>query len=340
VTFALGTSVVQIVLSIVLVVWLRQGVEGVYLAQLLTYLGATVVAGWMLRDWIAPRHLDAGRLTDMLRYAGPLIPAGLAFWVISGADRYVLRAFATTADVGLYSIAASIASVVALLTVAFQQAWGPFAMSIHAAPGARETYARVFLAYALVGSGLAAGAALFAPEAIRLLATPRYAGAAVAVGPLAFSVVVAGLTTIASIGPSLAKRTGPTALAFMFAAIAQVLLNPFLTVRLGMVGCAVATLIAQAVAPAYLFVRSQRVYPIPYRFASGALVLVGGVSLALAAPWIHVGGFVTTVLVKLALLGILFTTAAVPLGLTPALLRRRFGAGPVVGVPGPARGDD
>lgn len=287
--YALSTTLLTITLTLLFVVGLRWGLAGVYTAQVLGLAAGSVVAAAMLREWITPRLFDRERLRTMLRYSTPLIPAALAYWVVGFADRYFVKAYTTTAEVGLYSVGSSLAGGVALVTGAFQQAWGPFAFSIHQQPDARRTYATVFLLYLWIGGAISAALSLFAPEILRLLATARYAGASTVVGILAMSYVMIGLTYIAATGPSIAKRTGPTGVAMLTAAVLNVILNVVLVPILGKVGSAIATLIAQSLTPIYLFYRSQQLYHIPYRFATGASLVLCTMTIIVAGGRLDVG---------------------------------------------------
>ena len=84
-----------------------------------------------MRDWLRPKWFKRDRLAAMLRYALPLIPAALGFWVINISDRYLLNLLASKAEVGMYQVAYSVAAITALVTSAFQTAWSPFAYSIY-----------------------------------------------------------------------------------------------------------------------------------------------------------------------------------------------------------------
>ena len=225
IAYTIASSLATILLSILFVVSLRWGLTGVYAAQLLSAALSTLVAAILLRDWIHPRHFRWVRLAEMLRFSLPLIPAALAYWVVSFSGRFYVQAYGSTSEVGLYQVGTSLAAIVAIATGAFQQAWGPFAMSIHKRADAREVYALVFLLYIWLASALSAAIALFAPELVRLLATSRYLGASSVVGILAFGYVMIGLTYIANVGPTIAKVTAPAGLALTAAALLNILLN-------------------------------------------------------------------------------------------------------------------
>jgi O-antigen/teichoic acid export membrane protein len=321
--YTLGTSVLQIALALAFVAGLRWGLRGVYLSQIISLAVGTVVALFLLRDWVSPVHFDWSRLREMLRYAFPLIPGALAMWVVGFADRYFVQHYASTTDVGLYSVGSSLAQGMLLLTGAFQLAWGPFALSIHREPNAKDTYAQTFIVYVVITTFLAAAISLFSPEIIRLLATRQYLGATSVVGLLALGYVMVGLNYIAATGPMIIKTTGPLGLAVTIAAALNLLLNFLLVHRYGMIGGAISALVSQSIAPIALFWWGRHRYPIPYRF--GAAIVLFGLSISLigAGQVLSLDGIVG-MLVKLALLGLfipaLFMLDVLTVGRTRAIL--------------------
>lgn len=307
-TYSLGTNLMSIPVMILFVAVLHWGLRGIYTGQILVNAFGSAVALVILRDWISPRHFDRGRLTHMLRYALPLIPSALAFWVVGFSDRYFVQFFVSTSQVGLYQIGASLAALVALVTSAFQQAYGPFAFSIHKRPEAVHVYANVFLGYLWIGSVIATGAALYAPEILRVVATPRYAGASSVVWPLGFSYVMMGLVTVAVIGPAIVRTTAPTAIAVTVAALLNCALNLVLVPRFGKEGSAWATLLSQAVVPGYIFYRGQRIYPIPYRFFTGVCILLVSLLIQTASFQVRFQNILLEIVVKAALLFLFIPT--------------------------------
>ena len=107
-----------------------------------------------------------------------------------------------------------------------------------------------------------------------------------------------------STGPSIARRTGPTGIAMVSAAVLNIILNFALVPTYGKTGSAVATLISQSLTPIYLFYRSQQLYPIPYRFGAG--VMLFGVTLLIICVGLLIDTerFVLDVVLKLALLSL------------------------------------
>jgi O-antigen/teichoic acid export membrane protein len=297
----LGTNLVTILATLLFVVVLRRGLVGVYVGQIIAYAVGSIAGVIILKSWIVPRYFTLPRLREMLRFSLPLIPGALAYWVVAFADRYFVEAYTNMSEVGLYSVGSQVAALVALATGAFQMAWGPFAFSIHREASARQTYADVFLVYLWGGAAMSAGLSLFAPEAIRLVATTRYIGASPVVGILAMSYVMIGLTYIAATGPSIAKQTRPVGVAMAAAAILNIILNFAFVPRFGKVGSAVATLISQSLTPAYLFFRARQIYPIPYRFRMGVVIVVITFLVMAGGTQVHFASLLATIGVKLLL---------------------------------------
>ncbi len=280
-TISLVTSLITIGLTILFVLVLRWGLPGVYWAQLLGLAGIVVVDIALLKSWIAPRYISPGMLKEMLVFALPLVPASIAAWVTASADRFILKSYVTTSQIGLYSIAATLASAVGLATVAFQMAWGPFAYSILDQSNARDVYSKVLSLYSLVGCAMVTGLTLFTPLILKIFTTSAYAGAASSVAWLAFSTLSVGGTYIASLGCGIVKKSVPLSISVFIGAGVNTALNFILIPRLGKDGAAIATMLAYMLATAYLFYIGQKYYPIPYRFQD--------VLICLGFAWLLIG---------------------------------------------------
>jgi O-antigen/teichoic acid export membrane protein len=331
-----GTTVLQIALTLLFVVGLRRGLSGIYWAQLIAGGVYVVVSVAVAKEAMHPRLFSAPLLRQMLRFSLPLIPAALAYWVVGSIDRFFIQRYVSTAEVGIFGIGSSIASLVTLAVWAFQQAWGPFALSIHQEADARRTYGAVFLGYCAGGSLAVAGLSLFAPVAIRIFATPAYDRASHVVGALAMSYVLMGLSSIVGIGYTIAKSSRPTAAAVGVSALVTVGLNALLVPKLGMVGSAIATLVGQGAQPAMLLSRARSVYHIDFAVGRGCSLLAVALGIGVAAEWLVPPLGVVGIAARTALLATV-PVAALILGVVRptqvkagwhALLRMRGGAAP------------
>ena len=279
--FSLTSAVSSIAASIILVVILRYGLWGNYVAGLLVTAVFSVIALWLLRGRLREGRVSMTVIRSLVRIGLPYIPTGLALLVIAFSGRFVLELFHTLTEVGLFSIATSFAAGIGLVTGAFQMAVGPYALSIQQQPDARATYANLLTLLLIGGMGLAVAVSVFAREILLVLTTPTYLGAAVAVPFLAISTIVVSVSYVASLGCWIGKRTGGLAWATSAGAIVNVAAGFLLVPVFGIVGASVAVLLGQCFYVGLLFWAAQRVYPIPYRWREIGVVagLGGGVIL-------------------------------------------------------------
>ncbi len=134
-TASLINVALTIAASVVLVVGLRDGARGLLLGN----YGATTVVllglWWTMRHRLLRRRSsgpDAAthRLSELLRFGLPTVPAEASVYALSIIDRYYIYHDRTHALAGLYSIAVKLAGAVAFIVRAFQYAWPPLAYSV------------------------------------------------------------------------------------------------------------------------------------------------------------------------------------------------------------------
>lgn len=297
---SLGTVAVTLGLSLLFVWGLGRGVEGVAWALTLSYLVGGVAGLALIHDGLRPVFATP-LARRMLAFGLPLLPASMAGWVIGFSDRYVLNHFVSLAELGIYALGLKFGAVMGLVTSSFQLAWGPFAFSVKHQENAPDLYRRV-LNYFLAGTMvLAVGLGLFAPEITQLVASPRYQAAA-GVGAIALlAPIMTGAYYIVALGVNLAAKTAYISLTTMLAAAVSVALNLLLVPRLGILGAALVSVLAQAVSALAVYAISQRVHRIPFD-GWRAVAIVGTGALVLALGTQLPAGF-WQIAAKLGLLG-------------------------------------
>ncbi|MBA3469182.1 MAG: oligosaccharide flippase family protein [Herpetosiphonaceae bacterium] len=268
--------------NILFIVVLRWGVAGVLSANVAVNISAALLALALapdgLRCW---PHWSTMKL--LARSGALLIPALLATWSLGYIDRLFLVRYVAAEEIGLYSIAGKLASMLGVALLAFSTAWLPFALSIKHHPTAPRTYAKM-LTYFCVGSlGLALGLSLFAHEILLIFTTYKFVDAAQYVWLLVIVPLTSGLNSILAIGLYIEKRLGQLSWTIGLSAAINIALNFLLIPRFGVFGASAATAIAYLISPALAAWASQRVYPLPYEWGRVLRVLlVYGILLGLA----------------------------------------------------------
>jgi O-antigen/teichoic acid export membrane protein len=269
----------------------------------------TVVALAMMippRVWAVRHHLrptfSRDVLGGMLKFGVPLVPVSIAYWVFAVSDRMVLAKLSTLHELGLYTVAGSMIAGLALLQAALGRAFGPHMLLMYERDPthASRSLGRLFI-YIVAFMGIAAVAvSAFAQELLRVIATPSYAGSAVAVGPLALGAVLYASTLVTALPMSLTKRTKSLATVAWTAAILNLALNLALVPVWGMVASAWAT------AAAYFFLTGryaqigQRLWRIEYPLRPTIGITVTTVVFTAASTALHEITSLWTLLAKVA----------------------------------------
>jgi O-antigen/teichoic acid export membrane protein len=282
-----GTLLVRLVL----VIGLRYGVVGLVLADVIITAALLLAMARMMRQMLAWRFSNA-MLKDLLGYGLPHVPHGLLSQTMSMADRFILGQYMPLAEVGIYLIGTTVASVVKYYPVAFEAAWMPFAFDSLRRRDAPTLFARMATyAFAVLAVSTVALAG-FAPAAIELALPIAYRAAIPLVPLLTAGLAVQSLAWFPMTSVNIAKQTRIFPIVTAIGAAASISANLLLIPPFGMRGAAVALLGSQILTTAVTVFFAQRVYRIPYEVARLSKVLItsaityGAMTLAPASsPW-------------------------------------------------------
>jgi O-antigen/teichoic acid export membrane protein len=195
-----------------------------------------------------PSELSPSLLRAMALFSVPMIGTELAWLLLSMGDRYVILHLLGAEAVGIYSASYNlcdyikIASITALSTAAV-----PAYMRVWERQGREATerfivdYGRLHFAAAF---GLGALVSACAAPLITILASSKYVAGAVIVPWLMLGMALESFAVIATAGSMLRKRTSVLLLITVACAVLNLGLNYLLVPPLGLVGSALATLIA------------------------------------------------------------------------------------------------
>ncbi len=269
--------------TIALVIGAHKGAIGAVVGN---FLGTLTVYAVLLgyRRYQLGLQFDRRLLRAMNRFGLPLVPSALALWAINLIDRLFINGYKGQGEVGVYSLAVRISSVIIFLMTAFQLAWPAFAYSIEDDGHARRTYSYVltYLLFVTCWMSLAIGS--LAPWIVHLFDPHHHFGrSAEAVPVLCFATAAYSGYSVLAIGIGRTRQTQFNWIVSGAAALVNIGLNIALIPRYGMMGAAVATIVAYVALFVGMWLRSRRVYPVPYQWrriitvaaAAGSLTILG-----------------------------------------------------------------
>jgi O-antigen/teichoic acid export membrane protein len=262
----LGQGLFQTVLTIILVVFLRKGLMGVFASGLVAAILFSVLGFLLTRRYIRFRF-SWKHFRLLLTFGVPMVPASLSKWIMASADRFFLLKMTSRDAVGLYSLGFKLVLLESFLFMAFQLAWSPIAYSMYRKPEAERVFRKVFLYFLLLSSVLGMGLSLFSLEALKILTRPAYYGAYEVVGLLALGRVLHAAFYLGSMGICFANRMKYYALSVVCGAALNLVLNSFLVPPFGMMGAAAATAASHGVEASLGYYWATRVYPFRLPFS-------------------------------------------------------------------------
>ncbi|MDA8353264.1 MAG: oligosaccharide flippase family protein [Firmicutes bacterium] len=269
-SFVIGSSLA----SVYFVVVENLGVKGIFYGQI---LAQSIVATFLL--WYY-RHkftisVKQKHLRDLLSYGLPLLPALLAFWVMNAVSRPMIYHIVSSEAAGIFGLALRFASMIALLTTAFQLAWRPFSVSIKEREDAPRIYSLLGRAFLVVGTFFILFLTFFIEPIIQIVAgKEEYFAAYPYVWMLATGTLLNTMHLIVGVGLLIQKQTKEISKTFLVAALIYFAGNALLIPAFGPWGTAAMNVITYLFAFISIYRKSQKVYRVNFRFRS-MLVYLG-----------------------------------------------------------------
>lgn len=259
----IGHVIIQFVLTLVIVLYLNMSLVGVFYARLISSLLMFIITIIIFRNIIKFEIINK-KLIQLLKYGLPLVPISIMYWVMNAADRYFLNGYTNLNQVGLYSLALKIATIMSLFVTAVQMAWGPFAFSIKDDCDAHKTYASALNIYLTASCILSLMIMCVSKLVIYYFSTSQYLDAASCVGFLTLSVVLNGAYYIVCIGLNLEKKTHYITYTSLIAAIMNIIFNFILVPTNGILGASFASMVGYLFSVLGVYFCSQKVHYIEY----------------------------------------------------------------------------
>ena len=272
------------VLTIIFLVTLRQGLEGIYIARAISSLAIFLALLYYLYshltfrfEWIA--------LKEMVIFRLPLVLSSVAYIIFNITDRFSLRFLSDNSfkDVGIYSLGYSIVNSIKLVILsAIWLSLRPIIYQMMDDPKNKRFYSKIMKYISFLIVFLLLGISVFGQEVIMIFAGSEiYYEAFYIIPIISVALIFDTLKEISqAISLNIIKKTGIIAITIIFATVINIGMNILLIPALNIYGAALSTMISQIFFFAVIYKFSQKYYYVPYEIRRILVMIVIFIILA------------------------------------------------------------
>jgi O-antigen/teichoic acid export membrane protein len=266
----------QFGIIVVLVAVFKIGLLGAMIGWVAGTALQTVIYFAMLRGQFDARFSFA-ELKPMLQLGVPMIANALATKALITADRFFINYYFSAREVGLYELANKFASILPILvTNPFSLIWPAMRFEVMKDEDADEYYSLVLTYLVFLSLYFGLGVSVLVPDLIRATLREEYWGAIPIVPMFVLYYLLVASGKGVNVGLMTEKKAFWNPIIVVSAAIVNIALNFALIPTYGMMGAAVATLIAYAFMVWFRWYMSTKYHPVAYEW--GRIVLLLGVA--------------------------------------------------------------
>lgn len=290
-------------LNIYFVASLGLGVKGIMLAYLIgeVFLFITLIPTCF--SFIRIRF-SKNLLKATLNFGFPLIFTSLAAMLLNMENRYFLKLLINYHEAGLFNTGQKVAGILNILFVqSFSLGVLPLAYKAFGQKGDKRYFSKMntYFIFVLVWAGL--GISIFSREIVETFTRQEAYWAAAQIVPiLIFSYILSGSNFMASLGMYLTKNTKYIAINNVIALSMSIIFSILLIPPFKMIGAAWATVLSFLFLYALSYIKSQKLYFIPFENNKTILVFLVGIVIYSCTSQIVFTNLVTNFIFKLVLL--------------------------------------
>ena len=268
----IGRFILELVLNIVFVIYLRLGVKGILYANLI----AAVINLLILIPYqfgYLKGKFDFVSLKDLLKFGLPMIPNSIAFLIVEMSDRYLMPRLLNKEILGTYHANYKFGTLMLLVVQAFRTAWQPFFLNIAKNKDAKDVYARVMTYYVLAASFVVLGGGLLVEYVVQIPVAPsktllgqEYWSGVIIIPLILLSYMLYGVYVNLTVGIFIEHKSHLMIVFTGLAALVNIGTNFYLMPNFGMMGAAVATVLAYLVMVISIYIANHKIYPVKYEY--------------------------------------------------------------------------
>ena len=205
ITVILFQVVVQLLSILILVFYLKIGLSGMFIANILSAMLASILAYVLVKDFF-DLSFSKHFFRLICSYALPQFPSVIIQVILTQSNRFFLNAYVPLVQLGLYSIAEKYSNLLFIGIQSFILAWGPYALSIMKESFSKDLYRMVFNIYTVFFGMAYIGVSFLAKPIFNFFLSENYLMGYQVVYIIALGLFFTGVNNIVGLGIGLSKK--------------------------------------------------------------------------------------------------------------------------------------
>ncbi|MCL2888227.1 MAG: oligosaccharide flippase family protein [Elusimicrobia bacterium] len=260
------------------------GLAGVFHANTLASLTALILLSKVIFEDLRPAF-SKELFKNMLRFAWPFLPSGLASVFVQVIDKPLLTYLAGLHAVGVYQANFKVGVFMMLIASMFDAAWRPFFLQHAKEDNAKQLFANVMSYYVAVALWVFLGLTFLMPVFIQTkilgyyFIAQDYWGGLNIIPYVLGGYLFYGIYINFMVAPVLTKKTKILMFATILGAVVSITTNVLLVPRIGITGAGVAILFSYMSMALTMFIFTLKVFPIPYDYKRILLLFLAAAAI-------------------------------------------------------------
>lgn len=186
-------------------------------------------------------YWDKSMVSEMFKFAVPLMPLGLIVWLNSSTAQLMLRTYVNFEAVGVYSIATSIAGVIGLLQAGFNTYWIPFVYENYKTENEKIKKIHSYITFAMVLFGMFL---VLGQDIIFLIVGEKYLYAKTFFPFLLIAPIAYTISETTGLGINISKKTYLNTFTFLVSVSVNIVVCMLTLPHLGVLGAAISSAVS------------------------------------------------------------------------------------------------
>ena len=273
-TFFIFLSLVNViatmVFNIVFVVYIGNGIEGVFTANLIASGLILIFSLPVILKRIKIDLFHKATFKEVLKFALPFLPAGIFTMVMELSDRYLLEWFLGTSEVGIYSAGKKMGMLGLTVVMGFNMGWTPYFLKRGKEKGAKSEFSKITTFFLGIMGYASLLVSMWVSEIMRIsfnnknLIGSEFWGCEPVVGIILVAYFFFGTYVIQLPGVYMKEITNWVPIFRINGALVLIFSSLILIPNLGLLGAAYAVVLGFFAMSITIYIKTFRIYPIIY----------------------------------------------------------------------------